>query len=167
MPTNRKVYGIVILDGIVHNTPLIVNIDDDKNMLELIKQIASEYPHIPAYRAFIWLVRHSALSCRCTLLNLPLQPNKLLPLGYSAPEDLRARLAGRKLSDIAKRAEFEQTVEAIVDISTRQPGVQVKKTHIVIEIPPTTRTRSISSDEEAELEDFVGVLAKSVSIFLL
>ncbi len=71
-------------------------------------------------------------------------------------------MVDRKLSDIAKLAEVDQTVESIIDIS--QSGVQVKKTHIVIEIPPpAARTSPILPEEET---DFIGALAKSVLIFL-
>ncbi|PBK61258.1 hypothetical protein ARMSODRAFT_997450 [Armillaria solidipes] len=140
MPIERTVYGIAIENGHVHNATFKVKIDDDKDMLDLLKQIASEYP-VPPLRAVIWL------------------PNEFLPLRPSAPGDLRARLVDRKLSDIAKPAEVDQTVESIIDIS--QSGVQVKKTHIVIDIPPpAARARPISPEEKTELEDFIGALAK-------
>ncbi|KAG7442084.1 uncharacterized protein BT62DRAFT_922901 [Guyanagaster necrorhizus] len=123
-----------------------VKIEDDKDMVDLIKEFRSEYSGIPAYSAVVWL------------------PNGFLISGYSAPEALRARLAGRKLSDVAKPAEFEQTVESIVEISGHQLGMQVKKTHIIIDIQrPASRTRPsrirpISPQEEPELDDFVPVL---------
>ncbi|PBK86627.1 hypothetical protein ARMGADRAFT_1066525 [Armillaria gallica] len=137
MPIERTGYGIAIENGHVLNAAFKVQIDDDKDMLDLMKQTASEYP-VPALHAVIWL------------------PNEFLPLGPSAPEDLRARMVNRQLRDIAKPAEVDQTVESIIDIS--QSGVQVRKTHIVIEIPPpAARARPILPEEET---DFVGALAK-------
>lgn len=54
-------------------------------------------------------------------------------------------------------------------MSPCQPDVQVKKTHIIVDIqPPVGRTRNRTSPEkEAKLDDFVAVLAKSMSLFLL
>ncbi|KAK0226662.1 hypothetical protein IW262DRAFT_1457897 [Armillaria fumosa] len=108
------------------------DINDDKDMLDLITQIATEYP-VPPLHAVIWL------------------PNEFLLLGPSVPEDLKARLV-------------DQTVKSIIDIS--HSGVQVKKTHVVIEIPPPPAARARHISPEGEI-DFVGTLAKSVLIHLL
>ncbi len=55
MPIERTIYGIAIENGHVLNAAFKVEIDDDKDMLDLMKQIASEY-HVPL-RTGIWLVR--------------------------------------------------------------------------------------------------------------
>ncbi|KAG7440334.1 uncharacterized protein BT62DRAFT_629687 [Guyanagaster necrorhizus] len=146
MPTERAVYAVLIEDGYVKNGIIRVKIDDDKDMVDLLREIENQYNSIPTQDALIWL------------------PNEFLFFGRSAPEALRARLADHKLSDVATPAEYEQTVESIVEMSRCQLDVQVKKTHIIIEIRrPPARARPILP-EEAQLDDFIGVLAQKYKL---
>lgn len=64
MPIERTIYGIAIESGHVLNAAFKVKVDDDKDMLDLMKQIASEYS-VPALHTVIWLVRLSLVVLPC------------------------------------------------------------------------------------------------------
>lgn len=58
MATNRTVYGIVIDSGEVRNGVIKVSISDDKDILDLAKEIGKDQqPPISGQHIRIWLVR--------------------------------------------------------------------------------------------------------------